>query len=316
MPLRRVFLLTSMTVLLTGMTVALVALSPAGATGAANAIQRPILGIAKGTTTVNLTTGVGTTVNQGFLLGIGLFTGSSSSTFAYTGPNTFSGTGTGSLVTANGNEVFVTSSVSGTLSGTAVTARTVDTITGGTGRFVGASGQITITARSTFTSTVGSTETFKTLGIWIGTISYPVVSLADLAGSLTATVSGPTSCSFTGLSFNATYPGSSAVGTVTLQMNGCIPDTGPNFPFTFEYSGTFTITTGVGTLSGSVAGQIFNVNLAPPEEVDLVPTSATLTLTATSGTGDFMGTTGTLNVSLQWPEPGSSSTVIGTVTPA
>jgi hypothetical protein len=147
------------------------------------------------------------------------------------------------------------------------------------------------------------------------TVANP--GLADLASSsITGTTSSTlTSCSFVGETFNAAYPGSSAVGTVTLQMNGCIPDTGPNFPFTFEYSGTFTVTTGVGTLSGSVAGQITNVNLSPPPEINLVPTSATLTLTATSGTGDFMGTTGTLNVSLQWPEPGSS-TFIGTVTPA
>jgi hypothetical protein len=308
MALRRVLLLTSMTV-------ALVALGPAGATGATNATQRPILGFANGTTTVNLTTGAGTTVNHGYLLGIGLFTGNSSPTFAFTGPSTFSGTGTGSLVTANGNEVFLTSSVSGTLSGTAVTARTVDTITGGTGRFVGAGGQFTITAKGTSASTVGSTETFTTLGIWKGTISYPVVSLADLAGSLTGTGTALSGCSFVGVTLNATYPGSSAVGTVSLQMSGCIPEMGPNYPFTFEYSGTFTFTTGVGTLSGSVAGQIDNTNLSPPPGINLVPATADLTLTATSGTGDFMGTTGTLNVGLQWPDLGSS-TFTGTVTPA
>ena len=298
------------------MAIALVVLGPVGAAGAANAMPRPILGIAKGTTTVNLTTGAGTTVNNGYLLGIGLFNASSSSTFAYTGPNAFSGTGAGSIVTANGNEMFVTTAVTGTLKGSAVTARTVDTITGGTGRFVGASGQITITAKGTSAWTAGSTETFTTLGIWTGTISYPVVSLSDLAGSLTGTPSAQTSCSFAGVAFNATYSGSSAVGAVTLQMNGCIPNTGPNFPFTFEYSGTFTATTGVGTLSGSIAGQITNVLLSPPPEINLEPTSATLTLMATSGTGDFTGMTGTLNVSLQWPEPGSSSTIVGTVTPS
>jgi len=165
MGLRRFLLFSSMAIVL-------VVLGPVGAAGAANATPRPILGIAKGTTTVNLDTGAGTTVNNGFFLGIGFFNASSTSTYAYTGPNTFSGTGTGSLVTANGNTLFVTTAVTGTLSGSAVTAKTVDTITGGTGRFVGASGQITITARGTSALTdAGSIETFTTLGVWIGTIS-------------------------------------------------------------------------------------------------------------------------------------------------
>ncbi len=146
-------------------------------------MQGPILGLARGTTAVNLATGAGTTVNNGYRLGIGLFSASSSSTFAYTGPNTFSGTGAGSVVTTGGNELFVTTAVTRTLNGSAVTAGTVDTITGGTGRFVGASGQIIIYARGTSAPVVGSTETFTTLGFWIGTLSYPGVSLADLASS-------------------------------------------------------------------------------------------------------------------------------------
>jgi hypothetical protein len=306
MLLRRVLLLSSLVI-------AVVVLGPAGATGAENAVQRPVLGIAKGTTTVNLITGAGTTVNNGYLLGIGLFTGNSNSTFAYTGPNTFSSTGTGMLVTANGNDLFITTSGTGTLKGTAVTATTVETITGGTGRFEGASGQIKITARGSSASTVGSTETFTTLGLWTGSFSYPVVSLADLAGSPTGTLSaasGGNGCSFLDATFSATYPGSSAVGTVTLQMDGCIPLVFPPTPTPF--AGTFTLTTNVGTLSGTVAGQITNV-VVPPSNVE--PASATLTLTATSGTGDFTGTTGTLNVSLQWPEPGSLS-FTGTITPA
>ena len=168
MVLRRLFPLMSMAI-------ALVVLSPPAATGAAaNAIQRPVIGIAKGTTTVNLITGAGTTLNNGYLLGIGLFTGSSNSTFAYTGPNTFSSTGTGMLVTANGNELSFTSTGTGTVSGTAVTSKTVDKITGGTGSFEGASGQITINAKGSSSSTVGSTETFTTFGIWTGFISYAI----------------------------------------------------------------------------------------------------------------------------------------------
>jgi len=47
------------------------------------------------------------------------------------------------------------------------------TITGGTGRFAGASGQLTIYARITSVSIVGSTETITTVGFWVGSISYP-----------------------------------------------------------------------------------------------------------------------------------------------
>jgi len=81
-----------------------------------------------------------------------------------------------------------------------------------------------------------------------------------------------------------------------------------------SYSGTFTISTNVGSVSGTVAGQINNqtTSVVPP---DVGPVSADLTLTATSGTGVFTGTTGTLNVSLQFPTLGSVA-FVGTVTAA
>jgi hypothetical protein len=302
--LRKVLLLVSMVI-------GALALSPPGSAGAASEEQRPIpiLGIAKSTTTVNLNTGAGTTVNYGYLLGIGLFFGVSSSTFAHTGATTFSGTGSGTLVTASG-ELFYTSSAFGTLGQSSVTSRTVDTITGGTRRFAGDTGQVSITAGGTSVSTVGSTETFTTFGFWVGSVSVHPVGLADLGGSLTGTVSNNSGCGFVGLTLDATYPGSSAVGTVTLQMTGCVPSP-TNLP-TFSYAGTFTLTTSVGTLSGTVSGQIVNDFVGPE---DLEPTSAALTLTATSGTGDFTGTTGTLNVNLEWATPGAS-TYTGTVAPA
>jgi hypothetical protein len=283
-----------------------------GPTAAANPAQGPIFGIAKGTTEVNLDTGAGTTVNQGFLLGIGLFKGNSSSTFAYTGPNTFSSTGSGTLVTANGNELFITSVGTGTLSGTAVNATTVDTITGGTGRFEGASGHITIYARGTSASTLGSNETFTTLGLWVGTISYPVVSLSDLAGSPAGTLSAVAQgngCSFLEATFTATYPGNRAVGTVTLQMDGCVPLVLPPNPEPF--TGTFTLITSVGTVGGSVTGQLTNVNTSG----GVYPSTAAFALTTTSATGEFAGITGTLNLSLQWAQP-SSLSFTGTLTPA
>lgn len=287
-----------------GLAFVLVVVSPGGVSGAAITGPRPVIGLAKGTTSVDLDTGAGTTTNQGYLLGIGLFTAHSTSTFAYTSTTTFQSTGTGVLDTANGNDLSFASTGTGSLAGSAVTAKTVYTITGGTGRFAGVSGQITITARGSSASTAGSTETFTTLGLWFGTIDYPVVDLADLAGSFSGavSVSGGNGCSLLDSSFDATYPGTTAVGTVTLQITGCVPLILPPAPMPF--SGSFTLTTTVGTVTGSVAGQIDNVDV-PPEGV--YPSTAALTLTATSGTGEFAGTTGTLNVNLQWSDPGSLS---------
>jgi hypothetical protein len=166
----------------------------------------------------------------------------------------------------------------------------------------------------TLTDTSG--QPFKNQGRCISYFNHNPVSLSDLAGSLTGTaslVAGPPGggCSFLEMTFDATYSGSSAVGTVTLQMEGCVSLAFPPAPIPFGPGG-FAFTTNVGALNGTAAGPITTV-FAP--DGALSPASATLTLTATSGTGQFTGMTGTLNVSLQWPEPGSLS-FIGTVTPA
>jgi hypothetical protein len=101
------------------------------------------------------------------------------------------------------------------------------------------------------------------------------------------------------------------VGTVTLQMVGCVPLVLPPTPALFS-PGTFDLTTNVGSLSGTASGQITTVVVSPG---NIEPSTAALTLTATAGTGDFTATTGTLNVSLHWPELGSLS-FIGTIAPA
>ncbi len=165
------------------------------------------------------------------------------------------------------------------------------------------------------TLTDASGQPFKNQGQCISYAIHHPISLSDLAGSLTGTASligvGPDECSFLDMIFDATYPGSSAVGTVTLHMQGCISLVFPPAPIPFG-PGEFALATNVGTLNGTAAGPITTV-FTPSGS--LFPASATLTLIATSGTGDFTGMTGTLNVSLQWPEPGSLS-FIGTVTPA
>jgi hypothetical protein len=165
------------------------------------------------------------------------------------------------------------------------------------------------------TLTDASGRPFKNQGRCIRYAIHHPVSLSDLAGSLTGTASlvgvGPDECSFLDMSFDATYPGGSAVGTVTLQMHGCVSLVFPPAPIPFG-PGEFAFTTSVGTLNGTAAGPITSV-IVPPGS--LFPASATLTLMATSGTGQFTGMTGTLNASLQWPEPGSLS-FIGTVSPS
>jgi hypothetical protein len=93
-------------------------------------------------------------------------------------------------------------------------------------------------------------------------------------------------------------------------MDGCVSLVLP--PAAIPFDGGFTLTTNVGTLNGTAAGPI-TTEFTPSRS--LFPASATLTLTAISGTGDFMGTTGTLSVNLQWPVLGSLA-FVGTITPA
>jgi hypothetical protein len=92
--------------------------------------------------------------------------------------------------------------------------------------------------------------------------------------------------------FDATYLGSSAVGSVTLHLDGYLTVGNPS-----TYAGTFTIATNVGTVAGNAAGPIYNV--VP----GFIPYDYELTLTVLSGTGAFGVTTGTIHVSVLWPPP-------------
>ena len=116
--------------------------------------------------------------------------------------------------------------------------------------------------------------------------------LADLTGSFSGTTSVTGGCSLRKQVFDATYPGGSAVGSVTLHLDGCI-DGAP-----FTYTGTFTVTTSVGTLAGNVAGTLNNPVTTPP------PYVYHLTLTVVSGTGAFSGTTGSIPMNIQWSGSG------------
>lgn len=149
-----------------------------------------------------------------------------------------------------------------------------------------------------------SGQPFKNQGQCVSYFIHNPVGLADLTGSFSGTQSftfGTGGCSFVEQIFDAMYPGSSAVGSVTLHLDGCIVL--GVFP-QISYTGAFAITTSVGTLSGNAAGPINDI-LSPG------PVDFELTLTVVSGTGAFAGTTGTINVSIQWP---GGTPVTGSVT--
>ena len=116
------------------------------------------------------------------------------------------------------------------------------------------------------------------------TVTVANPGLADLANSsFTATgsdVVGGNGCSFVYGTIDAVYPGSAAVGNVTLHIAGCVTDP-------YHYAGSFTITTGVGTLSGSATGSITYIG-------DTLDANYQITLSVATATGSFTGTTGNL----------------------
>jgi hypothetical protein len=155
------------------------------------------------------------------------------------------------------------------------------------------------------TLTDASGQPFRNQGQCISYFIHNPVSLADLAGSFSGTTSyagGTGGCSLVEQIFDATYPGSSAVGSVTLHLDGCVSVGSP-----FIYAGTFTIATSVGTLAGNANGPIYNLPASPT-----IPVDFELTLSVLSGTGAFAATTGTIHVSVQWPPP-FGSPVTGSV---
>jgi hypothetical protein len=147
--------------------------------------------------------------------------------------------------------------------------------------------------------TDGQGQPFRNQGQCISYAIHNPVSLTDLAGSFSGTTSftfGTGGCAFVEQFFDATYLGSSAVGSVTLHLDGCVTIGAPS-----TYTGTFTIATSVGTLAGNANGPIYNVPVFGPPPFP-VP-DFELTLSVLSGTGAFAGTTGTIHVSMQWPPP-------------
>ena len=130
--------------------------------------DRPLKGASVSTSTVDLATGTGTSDGTSQLSHLGTTTFHNDFTISLTG-DTFTLTGTDTEVAANGDEVFSTFTVTGSLSTGESTG--VFTITGGTGRFADASGTFTIAATST-TVSAGSTITTLDSNTIEGLISY------------------------------------------------------------------------------------------------------------------------------------------------
>lgn len=134
------------------------------------AIDRPLRGRSTGINTVNLETGAATYESSGHLSHLGAVTNTGVQTISFVG-DTIRFTGTGTTVASNGDELFTTFSGTATVTSTAA-ATTVNTITGGTGRFAGATGTFTVTSASKPISTVGPTETLATISTTEGYFSY------------------------------------------------------------------------------------------------------------------------------------------------
>jgi len=128
---------------LAGLALAVVAISPASAPAKAGGTDRPVKGTISGTVSLNVLTGAFTADGTGVATHLGKYTVSLQGAVAITPEGVF-GSGTGTIVAANGDQM------TGTLTletpgqpGVAHTTTIVMTLTGGTGRFSDASGTLT-----------------------------------------------------------------------------------------------------------------------------------------------------------------------------
>ena len=146
MPLRRLIFLSSLVL-------AVAALSPAAALGAAKGTDRPLSGTVTASTIDNFSTGTSTADGTFLFTHLGKGTFHEDTTAGTTTGNTFTFTGTATYVAANGDQLFATITATGTFTGSNVVTK-VSTITGGTGRFANASGTFTTHERVVFGSAV------------------------------------------------------------------------------------------------------------------------------------------------------------------
>ena len=158
---------------------ALTVVAPGAAVAKRGGTDRPWKGKGSGTTTVNVGTSPlsGSTEGTARISHLGKTSYSSSFTFTLTGPDTFTIAGTQTLVAANGDELFLSFTGTGTFAGAFAAGQTsevtaVYTVTGGTGRFDDASGTLTGTVFTELVSVVGPIGTGTHRFTVRGKISY------------------------------------------------------------------------------------------------------------------------------------------------
>jgi len=145
---------------------------PAAALGKPGGTDRPLKGSGVATDTVDLATGKGSGQGPAVISHLGKGTFRHSFTIAFTGPSTFTVTGTETLIAANGDEVHATVTGTGTLNGSQGDVEVVITITGGTGRFDDASGTLIGRFSAETVSAVGGTIVNRDAFTLEGRISY------------------------------------------------------------------------------------------------------------------------------------------------
>ena len=160
------------TILLTGLVLAVSSLIPSAAQARARGTDRPLRGTGDGITTLNLATGSFTSSATEIISHLGKVTSSNSGTIVVTGPGTFATSADFTIVAPNGDQLFLTGTGTGTFTPEASDTSFVTTITGGTGRFEGASGMTTASVHGTTVSSDGVTLITHTLSRSSGTISY------------------------------------------------------------------------------------------------------------------------------------------------
>lgn len=160
-------------IMIAALVLALGVLAPATALGKAGGTDRPIQGNGSGTTVVDLGTLAFVTDGTGTVSHLGQTTVHIDGVLTPTGPSTFTVAGPLTLTAANGDQLFGDFSGSGTnVASGGSTGTTATTITGGTGRFTGASGSVSGPFTQTPISMSATTATFATTFSLSGTISY------------------------------------------------------------------------------------------------------------------------------------------------
>lgn len=160
-------------IMIAGLVLALGVLAPATALGKAGGTDRPIQGNGSGTTVVDLGTLAFVTDGTGTVSHLGQTTVHIDGVLTPTGPSTFTVAGPLTLTAANGDQLFGDFIGSGeNVASGGSTGSTATTITGGTGRFTGASGSVSGPFTQTPISMSATTATFATTFSLSGTISY------------------------------------------------------------------------------------------------------------------------------------------------